>query len=195
MKIRYHFSIDDLKGVGPSFCRAIAAAWCPSETSTHLPLHPAIRQSLADPSNPIVASACRRDGPDFSYPLPPYVLGHNQSRKVASATISKGSPPASGQCREDDAISNSSESQEASEAAVVRAPPPRADVNYTAVCALSLSLLQQAASAAAAMLKSTKQEAALIDCIPGFEIVRLLIWARLLCVQRDVLQGPGQRVR
>jgi hypothetical protein len=40
----YHFSLDDLKGVGPSFCRAIAAAWCPAETSTHLPLHPAIRQ-------------------------------------------------------------------------------------------------------------------------------------------------------
>ena len=41
----YHFSLDDLKGVGPSFCRAIAAAWCPAETSTHLPLHPAIRQA------------------------------------------------------------------------------------------------------------------------------------------------------
>ncbi len=85
-------------------------------------------------------------------------------------------------------ISNSSESQEASEAAVVRAPPPRADVNYSAVCALSLSLLQQAAAAAALINKSTKQEANLIDCIPGFEVVRFMLIQHRLFVSCDVFK-------
>ena len=168
---RYHFSLDDLKGVGPSFCRAIAAAWCPSETSTHLPLHPAIRQALADPNNPVVA-ACRKDGPDFAYPPPPPAHGHNQHRVKPTSTAAKNSPLAKKGSNEDDAQSNSSESHESSEAVVVRVPPPRADINYTPVFALSLSLLQQASAAAAAMFKSTKQESSLIDCIPGFEIVR-----------------------
>jgi hypothetical protein len=71
--------------------------------------------------------------------------------------------------------SHSSESRDENSDAqvVVRLPPPRADVNFTPVFALSLSMLQQAAAAAAAMLKSTKVEHSLIDCIPGFEIVRV----------------------
>jgi hypothetical protein len=166
---RYHFSLDDLKGVGPSFCRAIAAAWCPSETSTHMPLHPAIRQALADPSHPVVA-ACRKDGPVFAYPPPPPAHGYTVPRLKPAAAAAQSSPLAKSN-NEDDAQSNSSESQENSEATVVRVPPPRADINCTPVFALSLSLLQQASAAAAAISKSTKQGPSLIDCIPGFEIV------------------------
>lgn len=166
---RYHFSLDDLKGVGPSFCRAIAAAWCPSETSTHMPLHPAIRQALADPSHPVVA-ACRKDGPVFAYPPPPPAHGSTVPRLKPAAAAAPSSPLAKTN-NEDDAQSNSSESQENSEATVVRVPPPRADINCTPVFALSLSLLQQASAAAAAISKSTKQGPSLIDCIPGFEIV------------------------
>jgi len=185
----YHFSLDDLKGVGPSFCRAIAAAWCAGETSTHLPLHPAIRQALADPDNPLVA-ACRRDGPAFVYPPPPSAYPHAQPRKSAAAAAAAAAAASrhssgkssdnlhsSGKTAEDEAQSHSSESRDEQPEAqvVVRLPPPRADVNFTPVFALSLSLLQQAAAAAAAMSKATKVEPSLIDCIPGFEIVRLVL--------------------
>ncbi len=160
---RYHFSLDDLKGVGPSFCRAIAAAWCPTETSTHLPLHPAIRQALNDPGNAVVA-ACRKDGPDFVYPPAASVHAHNNSRQNSTPV------PMDRKGDDDDTHSNSSESQEAPDA-VVRLPPPRADISFAPVFALSLSFLQQAAAAAAASFLSSKKESSLIDCIPGFEIV------------------------
>jgi hypothetical protein len=170
---RYHFSLDDLKGVGPSFCRAIAAAWCPSETSTHLPLHPAIRQALNDPGNPVLA-ACRKDGPVFAYPPTVSAHAHNNSRQNSTAV------PRNRKGDDDDTHSNSSESQEAPDA-VVRLPPPRADISFAPVFALSLSFLQQAAAAAAAAFLSSKKESSLIDCIPGFEIV-----SRSCCCSRAV---------
>jgi hypothetical protein len=154
-------------------------------------LHPAIRQALADPNHPVVAT-CRKDAPDFAYPPPPPVYGHNQPRLKPAAAATKSSPLAKKGNNEDDAQSNSSESQESSEAVVVRLPPPRADISYTPVFALSLSLLQQASAAAAAMVKSTKQEPSLIDCIPGFEIVKPSIFDSCSCMRAtlDAVTGP-----
>jgi hypothetical protein len=78
---------------------------------------------------------------------------------------------------------------------VVRLPPPRADINFTSVFALSLSLLQQAAAAAASTGLSAKQGSSLIDCIPGFEIVSLVVQLPSHFCPVDVSQGTRQRVR
>jgi hypothetical protein len=98
---------------------------------------------------------------------------HNNARQNSTAV------PTDRKGDDDDTHSNSSESQEASDA-VVRLPPPRADISFAPVFALSLSFLQQAAAAAA--LLSSKKEASLIDCIPGFEIVSCFMLLQSHCV-------------
>ena len=114
---------------------------------------------------------------------------HNQPRQSSTAAAVTGS----GKGIEDD--SNSSECQDAADCVAVQLPPPRADINFTPVFALSLSLLQQAAAAVAAAagtLPSSKQACSLIDCIPGFEIVSRLELLQSHFCSINVFQGAGK---